>query len=67
MKKDEIQLGMKVVATHLPTATVYTVNSIRRGNDIELTYQLKNGDIINAGSIDVCFLTRPTAEQLSNA
>lgn len=67
MKKDEIKLGMKVVATNLPNATVYTVNSIRASNEIELTYTLKNGDVINAGSMDVCFLSRPTAEQLFNA
>lgn len=66
MKKDEIQLGMKVVASHLPTATVYTVNAIR-GHEINLTYKLKNGDVINAGSFDVCFLFHPTSEQLCNA
>lgn len=66
MKVQEIKTGMKVVATHLPNATVYTVKDINKFT-VSLGYTGLNGKELDAGVLDVCFLNRPTKEQLANA
>jgi hypothetical protein len=66
MKVQEIKTGMKVVATHLPNATVYTVKDVNKFT-VSLGYTALNGQELDAGILDVCFLNRPTKEQLANA
>ena len=65
MKVQEIKTGMKVVATNLSTATVYTVIAINNLS-VKLSFTV-NGTNIDAGTLDACFLNRPTFEQLANA
>lgn len=65
MKVQEIKTGMKVVATNLSNATVYTVKAI---NDFSVKLMFTvNGTDVDAGDLDACFLNIPTFEQLANA
>jgi hypothetical protein len=57
---------MKVVATDLPDATVYTVEAINKFI-VELRYTTPSGRVVDAGVLDACFLQTPTNEQLANA
>ena len=66
MKPQELYQGLKVVATDLPDATVYTVKSIKNFT-VELVYTTKSGRVVKAGVLDVCFLKQPTIQQLTNA
>lgn len=66
MKPQELYKGIKVVATDLPDATVYTVESINHFS-VELTYTARNGQTLHAGVLDACFLKLPTIQQLANA
>jgi hypothetical protein len=66
MKPQDIHKGMKVVATDLPDATVYTVETINKFV-VELRYTTPSGRVVNAGVLDACFLNIPTNEQLANA
>jgi hypothetical protein len=66
MKPQDIQKGMKVVATELPDATVYTVEAINKFK-VALQYKTSSGRIVDAGVLDACFLQKPTKEQLANA
>jgi hypothetical protein len=65
MKVEEVKTGMKVVATNSVHATVYTVKTISNHN-VELMFAV-NGQVINAGVLNVIFLNCPTTEQLINA
>jgi|APGre2960657373_1045057.scaffolds.fasta_scaffold335177_2 hypothetical protein len=66
MKPQEIYKGIKVVATDLPNATVYTVKEIKNFT-VELVYTTPNGQEVKAGVLDTCFLKLPTIQQLANA
>ncbi len=66
MKPQDIHKGMKVVATDLPDATVYTVEAINKFI-VELRYITPSGQVVDAGVLDACFLNIPTNEQLANA
>jgi hypothetical protein len=66
MKPQELYKGIKVVATDLPDATVYTVEAVNHFS-VELTYTTSNGQTLNAGVLDACFLKLPTIQQLANA
>ena len=66
MKPQEIYKGIKVVATDLPDATVYTVESIKNFA-VELRHTTSSGRVVNAGVLDACFLKLPTIQQLANA
>jgi hypothetical protein len=66
MKPQEIYKGIKVVATDMPDATVYTVEAIKNFT-VELRYTTLSGKVVNAGVLDACFLKLPTVEQLANA
>lgn len=65
MKAQEIKTGMKVIATNLSTATVYTVKAINNVS-VALSFTV-NGTEVDAGTLDACFLNTPTFEQLANA
>ena len=66
MKPQEIYQGLKVVATDLPDATVYTVKSVTNFT-VELVYTTRSGQVVKAGVLDACFLKQPTIQQLANA
>ena len=66
MKPQELYKGIKVVATDLPNATVYTVKAIKNFT-VELIYTTENGKTVAAGVLDACFLKLPTIQQLSNS
>jgi hypothetical protein len=66
MKPQELYQGIKVVATDLPDATVYTVHSVNNFT-VELIYTTRNGQKVSAGVLDACFLKLPTIQQLANA
>jgi hypothetical protein len=66
MKPQDIHINMKVVATDLPDATVYTVESINKFT-VELRYTTPSGRVVDAGVLDACFLKIPTKQQLANA
>jgi hypothetical protein len=66
MKPQDIYINMKVVATDLPDATVYTVEAINKFT-VELRYTTPSGQVVDAGVLDACFLRTPTKEQLANA
>jgi hypothetical protein len=66
MKPQDIHKGMKVVATDMPDATVYMVESINKFT-VELRYTTPSGRVVNAGVLDACFLQIPTQKQLANA
>ncbi len=66
MKPQDIHKGMKVVATDLPDATIYTVETINKFV-VELRYTTPSGRVVDAGVLDACFLNIPTNEQLANA
>jgi len=66
MKPQDIHINMKVVATDLPDATVYTVEAINKFK-VALQYKTPSGRIVDAGVLDACFLQKPTYEQLANA
>jgi len=66
MKPQELYKGIKVVATDLPNATVYTVEAVNKFT-VELRYTTPNGKVVDAGVLDACFLQLPTIQQLANA
>ena len=66
MKPQELYQGIKVVATDLPDATVYTVQSVNNFT-VELAYTTRSGQKVSAGVLDACFLKLPTIQQLANA
>jgi hypothetical protein len=66
MKPQELYQGIKVVATDLPDATVYTVQAIKNFT-VKLVYTTPSGQKVNAGVLDACFLKLPTIQQLANA
>jgi hypothetical protein len=66
MKPQELYKGIKVVATDLPNATVYTVEAVNNFT-VELLYTTSNGKVVAAGVLDACFLKLPTIQQLANA
>ena len=66
MKPQDIHINMKVVATDLPNATVYTVEAIDKFK-VALQYTTPSGRVVDAGVLDACFLNIPTNEQLANA
>jgi hypothetical protein len=66
MKPQELYPGIKVVATDLPDATVYTVKAVNHFS-IELQYTTPSGNVVHAGVLDAFFLKLPTIQQLANA
>lgn len=66
MKPQELYKGIKVVATDLPDATVYTVQAVNQFS-VVLQYTNLRGKTVNAGVLDACFLKLPTIQQLANA
>jgi hypothetical protein len=66
MKPQELYKGIKVVASDLPNATVYTVEAVNKFT-VELRYTTPNGKVVDAGVLDACFLQLPTIQQLANA
>ncbi len=66
MKPQELYKGIKVVATDLPDATVYTVEAVNHFS-VELRYTTPSGQEVHAGVLDACFLKLPTIQQLANA
>jgi hypothetical protein len=66
MKPQDIHINMKVVATDLPDATVYTVEAIDKFK-VALQYKTLSGRTVDAGVLDACFLQLPTDQQLANA
>ena len=66
MKPQELYQGIKVVATNLPNATVYTVKNVNNFT-VELQYTTLGGHVVYAGVLDACFLKLPTIQQLANA
>ncbi|CAB4146745.1 hypothetical protein UFOVP499_19 [uncultured Caudovirales phage] len=66
MKPQELYKGIKVVATDLPNATVYTVKAVKNFT-VELLYTTPSGKVVAAGVLDACFLKLPTIQQLANA
>ena len=66
MKPQELYQGIKVVATDLPDATVYTVKSISNFT-VELFYTTRSGQEAKAGVLDASLLKLPTIQQLANA
>ncbi len=66
MKPQELYKGIKVVATDLPDATVYTVKAINSFT-VELQYTTLSGQVVHAGFLDACYLKLPTIQQLANA
>jgi hypothetical protein len=66
MKPQDIHINMKVVATDLPDATVYTVEAIDKFK-VALQYKTPSGRVVDAGVLDACFLQIPTKQQLANA
>jgi len=66
MKPQEIHINMKVVATDLVDATVYTVQAIDKFK-VALKYTTPSGRVVDAGVLDACFLQKPTNQQLANA
>ncbi len=65
MKPTEIYVGLKVVATDSPDATVYMVTKIE-GNYIHLIYRLSTGTHVDGGWIDASLLRLPTIQQAIN-
>lgn len=66
MKPQELYKGIKVVATDLPNATVYTVETVNNFT-VKLLYTTPSGKVVAAGVLDACFLKLPTIQQLANA
>lgn len=66
MKPQELYQGIKVVATDLPNATVYTVRTVKNFT-VELQCTTLSGHVVHAGVLDACFLKLPTVQQLANA
>ena len=60
------KVGDLVAVNDLPDGQVYTVEE-REGFGVKLSYEtISRGKILSAGWMDVCYLQRPTWEQLAN-
>lgn len=64
MKLNQVFIGMEVVVENSTDAIIYTVEEIAQ-HGVLLTYTNKQGIKRNHGWLDVCYLEKPTEEQLN--
>lgn len=66
MKVQQAHIGMQVVASDAPDATVYSITELRRdGGQVLATLQELNNPHRAEFVTDVCYLSIPTIQQLT--
>jgi hypothetical protein len=65
MKPSQIYVGLKVVTSDQPDATLYTVHQIE-DKHIGLRYSLPSGTHVWGGWTDASLLKLPTIQQMAN-